>query len=145
MLAFFSLKWADDVFPTQKSKICSFRRIWVYLSKTSPTPLKTTPATALPLKLWEKNSCLRCMQESGRLIGGRVTLTVPTVTRVIHHVISQVREARHLHPPARDASQQAGTLNPCQPQSPLRSTQPLSCRRCLQNDSKSIRAHNLPS
>lgn len=56
-------------------------------------------------KTREKNSCLLRVGESGCLIGGRVPLTVPTVTQAIHHVISAIRDAGP--PLARDVSPEA--------------------------------------
>lgn len=76
--------------------------------------------------------------DSGRLIGGRVTLTVQIVTRVIHHVVSQVREAAGTS--GRPGREPGGrTLNPCEPLLPPCPRPPLSRPRCPQSDSKSVR------
>lgn len=122
----------------QKSKIRAFREVRASPSRT----LEGTPAEARP-GLTEKWLLLHA-EDSGRLIGGGVTLTVQIVTRVIHHVISQAREAAGTS--ARPGREPRGrTLNPCEP--PLRPRpEPLpSCQRCLQNDSTSVRAHDPPS
>lgn len=76
--------------------------------------------------------------DSGRLIGGRVTLTVQIVTRVIHHVVSQVREAAGTS--GRPGREPGGrTLNPCEPLLPPCPRPPPSRPRCPQSDSKSVR------